>query len=166
MKAQLSVEYYISLTIFIGFIVYISFQVMRISPQFITEVKNERLKSEAYQISELLINDAGEPITWNIPSTVVKRVGLSDNSNKTNLLSQEKIDAFKTKCSSDYDNIRKLIGIGTEYYFSLKLVNSSSGQTLIDCNPPLTVIKPAKVVISRITALSPTTFGELVLQLW
>jgi hypothetical protein len=165
MKAQLSVEYYISLTIFIGFIVYISFQVMRISPQFITEVKNERLKSEAYQISELLINDAGEPINWDSQSSV-KRIGLSNNLNKTNLLSQEKIDAFNTSCSSGYDNIRKLMGIGTEYYFSLKLIDSNSGQTLIDCNPPLTVIKPAKVAITRITALSPTTFGELTLQLW
>ena len=138
---------------------------MRISPQFITEVKNERLRSEAYQISELLINDAGQPINWNSPPPV-KRVGLSDNSNKTNLLSQGKIAAFNTSCSSDYDNIRKLIGIGTEYYFSLNLTDSNSGQTLIDCNPPLAVIKTAKVTITRITALNQTTFGELTLQLW
>ena len=163
MKAQLSLEYYISLIIFIGFVVYISFQIMRISPQFITEVKNERLKSEAYQISELLINDAGQPINWN-SQPPVKRFGLSDNSNKTNLLSQGKIAAFNTSCS-DYDNIRKLIGIGTEYYFSLNLIDSN-GQTLINCNPPLTVIKPAKIAITRIVALNQTTFGELTLQLW
>lgn len=96
---------------------------------------------------------------------IVTRIGLSDNSNKTNLLSQEKIATFQNNCSSDYDSVRKLIGIGAEYYFSLNLTDSN-GQTLIDCNPPLAVIKPAKVAITRIIALNQTAFGELTLQLW
>jgi len=165
MKAQLSLEYYISLTIFIGFIVYISFQVMRISPQFITEVENERLKSEAYQISELLINDAGEPLNWENNPSSVERIGLSKNyKNETNLLSQQKITAFNTTCNSDYGNVRR--SIGTDYYFSLELIDISSGQSLIDCNPPIIFVKPAKVVITRITALDSPAFGELILQLW
>lgn len=127
---------------------------MRISPQFITEVKNERLKSEAYQISELLINDVGE---------LGKRAGLSSNENKTNLLSKGKIDAFNSSCNSNYENSRKLIG--TDYYFSLNLVDSN-GQTLINCNSPLTFMKPAKIAITRIVALNQTTFGELTLKLW
>lgn len=163
MKAQLSLEYYISLITFILFVTYVSFQLIKISPQFINEVKNERLKSEAYQISELLINDAGEPINWYNQQNV-KRVGLSSNLNKTNFLSLEKITAFQSKCNSDYNNIRKLIG--TEYYFSLQLIDRSSGQKLIDCNPPVTVIKPAKVVMSRIVALSSNSFSEMILKLW
>ncbi len=94
----------------------------------------------------------------------IKRIGLSSNLNKTNLLSLEKITAFQTKCNSDYDNIRKLIG--TEYYFSLQLIDRNSSQTLINCNPSTTVIKPAKVVMSRIVALSSDIFGEMILKLW
>jgi len=163
MKAQLTIEYYISLTIFILFIAYLFFQVIKISPQFLRELQAERLKSESYQISELLINDPGEPINW--PSQAnIKRVGLSSNLNKANLLSGEKITAFQSKCNSDYENIRKLIG--TEYYFSLDLIDKTSGVKLISCNPPISVIKKMKSSISRIVALDSNKFGELTLQLW
>src|SRR4030042_873859 len=162
MKAQLSIEYYVSLTIFILFVGYIFFQLIIRSPQFIVEVQNERLRSESYQISELLINDPGEPIVWNQAN--VKRIGLSSNLNETNLLSNEKISALQSICNTDYEKIRKLIG--TEYYVSIELTNMTSGEKLIVCTSPISVTKKTKVATTRIVALDSKDFGELVLQLW
>lgn len=162
MKAQLSIEYYASLTIFILFIGYIFFQLVTLTPQFNTELQNERLRSEGYQISELLINDPGYPIDW--PTKTVKRLGLSSNLNGTNLLSTEKISSFESLCNSNYENVRSLIG--TEYQVSLNLTDITSGQKLIDCSPPTPIIKKTKASISRFVALDSNHIGELELQLW
>jgi hypothetical protein len=162
MKAQLSVEYYVSLTIFILFVGYIFFQLILRSPQFITEVENERLRSESYQVSELLINDPGQPIDWNQAN--VKRIGLSSNLNMTNLLSIEKISSLQSICNSDYEKIRK--SLGTEYFISIDLVNMTSGEKLIACTSPISVTKKTKISITRIVALDSKNFGELTLQMW
>jgi hypothetical protein len=74
MKGQFSVEYIVSMTIFIGFVTYIIFSIWRFIPNYLSELRNERIRSEAYQISELLINDPGEPMDWN------KVVGWFDSS--------------------------------------------------------------------------------------
>jgi len=166
MKAQLSIEYYASLIIFILFVGYIFFQLITTSPHFIREAKNERLRIEAYQISELLINDPGEPIDWNLPTETVKRFGLSSNSNKTNLLDMNKIIAFNDSCNTNYKNVRSLID--TEYYFSINL-NKTSGEkieNLIDCKPKINVTKQMKVSLSRVVALDSNEFAELVVQMW
>ena len=162
MKAQLSIEYYVSLIIFILFVSYLFFQLITLSPQFNRELENERLRSESYQISELLVNDPGEPIDW--PIKTVKRLGLSSNLNKTNLLSEAKISAFQLKCDSDYEDVKKLIG--TEYYFSINLTNIDSNEKLIECGPPIPVIKQMKVSMTRIVALDSNNVCNLTLQLW
>jgi|GEM_PF-1696293 hypothetical protein len=64
MKAQASFEYYFSLVLFIMFATYIVFQTISITSVYRREIRNRLLKTEAYQISELLVNDLGEPINW------------------------------------------------------------------------------------------------------
>lgn len=164
MKSQLSIEYYVSLTIFILFVGYIFFQLILRSPQYMIEVENERLRSESYQISELLINDPGQPINWNQAN--VKRIGLSSNLNMTNLLSTVKISSLQSICNSDYEKIRK--SLGTEYFISIDLVNMTSGENekLIACTSPVSVTKKTKTSITRIVALDSGDLGELTLQLW
>lgn len=162
LKGQLSLEYCISLILFILFVAYIVFQVLGISPQYLSELKNERIKSEAYQISELLINDLGEPLNWY--ASTPKRIGLSSNENKTNLLSLEKITALQTVCQSDYESVRKLID--TDNDFSITLTNLASGQKLIDCTSSTSRTIKTKASITRIIALTDNSFAELTVQMW
>jgi len=162
MKAQLSIEYYASLTIFILFIGYIFFQLITTSPHFIRESKNERLRIETYQISELLVNDPGDPINW--PTKTVKRFGLSSNLNKTNLLAVDKVSAFQSICNINYENIRNLMSI--EYYFSINLTDRESGQKLIECKPPTSINKQITASITRIVALDSGKVAELTVQMW
>lgn len=65
MKGQISfVEYLAALTIFITSVLYIAFQLISFIPQYLNQVNDERVRIDAYQISELLANDPGNPINW------------------------------------------------------------------------------------------------------
>ena len=161
MKAQLTMEYYASLIVFVLFIGYFFVRLSQISPQFITELKNERLRSESYQISEILVNDPGHPIGWTQVADA-KRIGLSSNLNKTNLLSKAKIYNLNTSCGSNYDGVRNLLG--TEYQFSIEIKNSTN--TLLNCTPPSPIGKLKKTSITRIISFDSGEFGELIFEVW
>jgi hypothetical protein len=45
---------------------YVVFQTISVTSVYRAEVRNRLIKAEAYQVSELLVNDLGEPINWNI----------------------------------------------------------------------------------------------------
>ncbi|MEM7826521.1 MAG: hypothetical protein QW451_02750, partial [Candidatus Aenigmatarchaeota archaeon] len=95
MKSQISfVEFITSMLIFSSFVTYFSIHSLSSASSYLAEIKMERLRSEAYQISELLINDPGEPLNWNVINFAnVRRIGLLDHTqNKTNLLSKAKLD--------------------------------------------------------------------------
>jgi hypothetical protein len=164
MKAQISfVEYLTSMIIFIGFVTFISIQVSSFIPNYLNEVRKEKMRSEAFQLSELLINDPGEPINWeNINFDNVKRLGLSDETkNKTNFLSESKIVAFNLNCSN-YEKIKEKLG--TDYDFSVYLFDSK-GQTKIKCLPNTIAFRGINITISRMVAFG-NDFGELVLEVW
>ena len=90
MKGQLNLEQIVAMTLFIAFSSYVFFTVFNLVPRYTSEVRSERLRSEAYQMSELLINDPGSPANWD---KIVKpsRLGLSDETaNLTNFISKSK----------------------------------------------------------------------------
>ena len=65
MKAQISfVEYIVSFSIFSVFVAYLFFRLLSYMPAYLNELRGEKLRSEAYQLSEFLINDLGEPLSW------------------------------------------------------------------------------------------------------
>ena len=162
MKAQLSLEFYASIVIFILFATYVFFQLLGIEPQFMSSLNNERLKSEAYQVSEMLVNSPGNPADW--PGKSVTSIGLSSNLNDSNLLSVQKISAFNSLCGSSYDNMRSIID--TEYQFSVTLTNISGGSsTLINCNST-TPMKTIRASVTRIVALDSGDVGELKVEMW
>ena len=165
MKAQFNIEYFVSIIIFIGFVAYIFFQVLTFTPEYLNEIKNEEARSEAYQISELLINDYGEPIDWDLDT--VERVGLSNEiQNKTNLLSIEKIRLIGTRCSEVDGYLDVKNWISTDHDFTILLSDSSVGSILIRCNPSTTAVRTVNVSVSRIVAFDNGNYGELVVEVW
>jgi hypothetical protein len=164
MKGQFGMEQLISLSIFIAFVAYFFFQFLSLRPTYLNEVKNERLRSEAYQISELLVNDPGYPVNWNANPSLTQRAGLSDETaNKTNLLSLAKISAFDSQCASDYYKVKKWIG--AENDFSIFLTDKSTGALKIGCYNKAIVSQGINVTVRRIVAFGPS-YGELILQMW
>lgn len=64
LKAQLTIEYLASFITFIGLIIFIYFTYSGNIPEFIEEVKKEDVRSKAYQLSETLVNNPGDPPNW------------------------------------------------------------------------------------------------------
>lgn len=165
MKAQLSIEYFVSMILFVMFVAYIIFQLMTFTPNYLNEIKTESLRSEAYQISELLVNDPGEPANWQtVADSSIKRLGLLDDSrNKTNLLSKTKVDALRSKCGN-YENVKKWVD--TENQFSLLIVDKTGIVGTVDCRPTAITTRAINTTIRRVVAFDSGGYGELILHVW
>jgi len=165
MKAQIGIEHFIALILFVGFVSYIFLQVLKFTPAYLGELRNEETRSEAYQVSELLVNDAGQPSNWVLSN--VQRLGLSDEAyNRTNMLSSRKINLIGGAggCVAGYSNVQKWIG--TTHQFSLVVKDITSNSVLINCQPLTVIPKATNVTVRRIVGLGANSYGELVLQMW
>lgn len=168
-KAQLSLEYLIILIIFVIFVSYFIIQLQLQKPLYIREVMAERLRSEIYQTSELLINDPGYPVDWNNDLSSVKRLGLSDaNVNMANFLSIDKINEIGENCKPGYAKIKEWLG--SEYDFSLYLIDKSdNNKFLIFCYPSEIKTKGFNATITRYVTFDKDAsrhYGELVIYMW
>jgi len=182
MKGQISfVEYLAAISLFIISVVYISIQLIGFVPAYLNEVNDERVRIDTYQISELLVNDPGDPINWYSASPVCQkgsvgicRMGLLNESiNATNFLSLEKIQTLNTSCNAPggYDNVKRNISsIGD---FSIVLFNrtKASGSCvpapfciLINCTPPVPFSSLTTNTMRRIVAIDSNDIGELIVQ--
>jgi hypothetical protein len=180
MKGQLSIDYVVALIVFIGFTSYIAFQLLSIMPNYSREVKLNDLRSEAYQISNLLINDYGliedgglfadweriadDGFVDNTEVQKLKRVGLS-LSDETNHLSSEKVDALEKICQrSDWYTHMKM-WMDTEYRMSISVNDRLNGVQILEClaQPPGS---QSVVRVERTVSFDDGAYGDLVLEMW
>lgn len=167
MKGQISfVEYLVAFTIFVVFVGYLSIQLLKFVPEYLNQITSERIRSEAYQISEILVNDPGYPIDWTAAN--VKRLGLSDETkNLTNALSLTKINQIGdgiNLCKPGYDNVRKWLA--SDYNFTMILTRKSSPeQVLINCRPTTFAVGGTNTTVRRIVSFD-SSYGELIVQMW
>jgi len=163
MKSQLSVDFVVTMVIFITFASYLSLQVLYTKPFYINFIKNERLKSELYQLSEVLINDPGYPENWEfLDLNAVNRMGL--NGGKINLISQQKVIKFNETCVNNYTEVKKKLGV-EGYDFSIYL-SDKGGKKWIDC---VRLTNRPRLNLTRIVSIkvgSTTTYGRLTLEMW
>lgn len=172
MKGQTWIEYFLSITVYVLAALYVFFQITLVLPANINAVHTQRLNIEAYQLSEILINDAGEPENWNtLADDEIVRIGLLDQTqNKTNLISFDKIVRLNTICSSagGYDLVRSKLG-ETELSIFISFINRQTGAVVLTCAPPISASPFILSNSTRITAFrsqSSVGFGEFNLQVW
>jgi len=174
MKGQLTIEYLISFIIFIGLIAYIYLSYSANIPSFIEEVKKEDTRSKAFQLSEVLINDPGEPETWD--ETTVERVGLLDqSSNRQNLISQVKINELRDLTGSPcndigYDKLKSKLSMDKEFSVIISEIDTSNGNRnpLYNCFPPSPIIGAINTTLIRVIAVNDSgtlTSAEIVIQM-
>jgi hypothetical protein len=166
MKAQISFEFYFALFIFVVFITFVAFQVVASSPNYLNQLQAQNIRLNVFRVSELLINDNGDPINWQ--SSSVNRFGLSDETqNMTNMLSTSKITVFASLCSSKYDQVKQLLDIGSNMQMIVNIVDISTNTKLVTCIPPQTISKSTPTVtITRIVAFNDGTYGNVTVTLW
>jgi len=174
-KGQLTIEYMFTFIAFIGLIIFIYSQYSSNIPVFINEIKKEDSRSKAYQLSELLLNDPGEPSDWDNDIDSSDRIGFSDeNENKQNLLSYEKIDNLNSWClpiNNNYINLQKKLALNQT--FSIRFYNiTDTGlrDILLDCSPPQDLITKTELntTVRRITSFVDSSgiknLGELIIE--
>lgn len=163
LKAQLTIEYLASFITFIGLIVFIYFTYSANIPGFIEEVKKEDVRSKAYQLSEILLNDPGHPIDWDTVGNI-KRIGLSDeNSNKTNLISLDKVKKLKDECDSNYDGVKKWLGLNKSFSIYVFNISQSDGKRdeSWECITPELIKTAINTTVRRVTTLNNTETERL-----
>lgn len=174
MKGQISIDYYVSIAVFIFFIVYFLFQISNIVPTFKGQMEEQRMRLEAYQISEVLANDGGKPLQWAWqPIGNIERIGLSDHmANKTNLLNVSKIAALDELCESQGQQFLKT-RMGTDLDFSVFVIDRRNNTVMLDCLPPDTnattgapLLRGTSITAARMVAFNNNDFGEIKVQVW
>jgi len=164
MKGQFNIEYLVAFGIFVTLIGYVHLSLTHILPEYILEVRKETTRSDAYLLSEVLINDPGSPADWSDPSTA-KRIGLSDDTqNRTNLLLKSKINNF---CSDGYDVVKERIG--TDRDFSILILDKDTGTVFSSCSPAIVPTTAINTIVKRIaTYRDGSNYGyvEVIVQMW
>jgi hypothetical protein len=168
-KGMFNVEYVAVLIIFIAFSAYFTFRLTGQRPAYVREVRKEIFRSENYLLSEVLINDIGEPSNWNTlvggaGQGNIRRLGLLDQSeNLTNRLSRAKVIALYTLCNnSGYGTVRGMMG--ANHNFSITVEDSSTGTLLANCTSAAN--PEALATIKRIVAFDNGGWGYVQIQSW
>jgi hypothetical protein len=158
MKTQVGFEQFAALSLFVVSVLFLIYELISYYPNYINEIRRQALLVEAYKISELLINDVGEPANWN--SLNVKRIGLLDESlNTTNVVSILKVSYANDICNSDYNRFKTLLDLKNDINFVVYL----EGNLIANCSKAVGE-KIAKM--SRIISFSNKSYGEIVIWLY
>jgi hypothetical protein len=170
-KAQLTIQYLASFIFFIGIVVLIYISYSTNIPRFVEEVNKENTRSKAYQLSEILINDPGRPINWNI--STVKRIGLSDEYwNKTNLISYSKVLEFKKfdcQNNADFKKVQDRLALNRSFsIFIFNITENGNRDLLFSCSSPIFPKTMINATVKRITALNNNgkiELAEIIVQM-
>jgi len=170
-KGQISfAEYLVAIVVFLTFVGYFSFQLLNFLPAYLTQIRSERVRGEAYQMSELLINDPGYKIDWDkkLPGEEPKRIGLSDEiKNVTNFISIGKISQLQAQCAgSGYSNVKKWLGSDLDFSISITVINSDTGlpEQYYSCRPQNPLVRTINTTIKRFAAVDSNHFAEIIMQ--
>ena len=165
-KGQLSFDFYAALIMFVALIAYITFQLFQIVPANASGLDDESVRIEAYQLSEILVNDRGEPTDWETkPLAEIKRIGLSDSSQGlTNYLSNSKLTRFKSLCTN-YNDIRTLLDITEEAGFTIVEHKPTGDEVFNSCKS--IEAKRTSFSVSRTVFITGTTYPtEITVEVW
>jgi len=161
-KAQLTIQYLASFIFFIGLVVLVYLAYSANIPTFVKEVEKENTYSKAYQLSEILVNNPGQPRNWN--NINVERLGLSDeNLNKSNFISYNKVKELKKKICDDDNDFRfikdKLAMNRSFSIFIFNITENGNREPLFECTPLAFPRAAVNATVKRIVALN--NFGKI-----
>jgi hypothetical protein len=169
MKGQISfVEYVVSFAVFTVFSMYLFFRLLAYMPTYLDELDREKVRSQAYQLSEFLTNDPGFPIDWETGAGPVQRIGLSSVENKSGLISANKVLKMGDYCSnSNYGFVKSKMGV--DFQFSVRVLDEGGplpvGVVAI-CDPPSASVGSVNATVSRVVAFDNGNYGELIVNVW
>ncbi len=161
MKSQVGFEQFFSLLLFVSSVSFLIYQFISYYPAYVDELKRQALFSEAYQISELLVNDPGEPSNWNnLNINQVKRIGLLNQTlNKPNVISLSKVSIANNTCNNNYERFKQLLDLKNDINFVVYM----EGRVVANCSRSL---GERAVKISRIVSFDDKRYGEVIIWVY
>jgi hypothetical protein len=167
MKGQISfVEYIVSFAVFSVFIAYMFFRLINYMPAYTDELRKEKIRSEAFQLSEYIINDPGSPINWD-QGGAINRIGLSNIANLTNYISVSKVQRLQTSCTNNYNSVKAILG--ADYQFSISISDRggiSPPSVSLYCAPSSFSTRTINATVKRAVSFDNGNFGELTVSVW
>ncbi len=164
--SQAGMDFVVVIVIFLVISTYLFFRTFSYKSWYLQKVRENRLELIAYEISEILINDPGEPVDWDAAN--VKRIGLSDEkANLTNLVWMEKIKALASICSN-YEDVRKKLGVSSDVWFSIEIEVPSQNYHYV-CQPTTIISRGFNYTFERVFVARNQTFigfGKLKVTVW
>lgn len=156
MKGIIDIEYLLAIAVFLTTISFVTIIIMSNVPLFHREAVSEDLRARAYQISELLLFDRGDPVNWD--QVNVNRIGLSTGTRYK--LSSLNIVALKELCTANYQRVKNLLG--QDYRTDVLIeVTDQDDNLLARCMPAsVTTVRP-NFQITRFAALDNGKIAKL-----
>ena len=155
--------------IFVAFVGYFGVQLLNLVPMYLTQVRTEETRNEAYLISDMMVNDPGNPINWPSQEGNIKRIGMNDETqNLTNVVSTAKLNEFFNLCQSGYFHVLNWMGTTHEFYLVASEINATDGSVdaILTCQPPNLIFGTGTVntTITRFAAINSTEYVQFILQ--
>jgi hypothetical protein len=160
-KGVIDIEFILAVVVFLSAITFVSYVIIGNVPALHRESLSEDLRSRAYQVSQLLLFDQGEPADWDTNPLSVQRLGLSTGEAYT--ISSAKITALATVCG-DYNNLKSLLSQDFTKDVKISVVDAA-GTSLLDCGPAVnTTIIPEFPVVRYAVLQDGTTIVRLLVS--
>jgi|GEM_PF-1920130 len=152
MKAQVNLEFIISVGVFISTLTFVTASVTGIFPEFQNEVNKNILKSRAWQISEILF-EKGYPENWKTLDEV-SMLGFSDD--EYYILNKTKLTAINQCDSASYDKLRKLFSIGVrrDFIINITLLEKNGEREYVYCGPKVISLAAPKLWVTRFALIN------------
>ena len=153
-KGVVDIEFMVSILIFLTVLTFVTFSVIGLFPRLHEEAFAHDIRSKAFQVSELLMFDRGEPTDWDTAATIgdVKRLGFSTGGNYT--LDRNKINKLNTFCSdpSNYAALKSLLGLDytNDIIIDIKEPPGPGSAILAACQPLVVSQVRSKTSIVRL----------------
>ena len=153
-KGVIDIEFIVSALVFLTTIIFVTFLIISEIPTFRSGAFSDDLRSRAYETSQLLLFDEGEPANWQTLSDVnqVRRLGLSSGSRYGT--SSSKISKLNEFCStiSGYQSVKGLLGLDFRNDVRINVTDASGA--LASCGPGVTGLVRPQAQITRFGVLS------------
>jgi hypothetical protein len=151
-KAQVNLEFIISVAVFISTLTFITVNVMNIFPTFQSEINKDILKSKAWQISEILFKK-GYPENWENLDEVAM---LGFSTDKYYVLNKTKLTVINQCDSTSYDKIRELLNldIREDFIINITLIEGATKREYVYCGPRVISLVAPKLWVTRFALIN------------
>lgn len=132
MKAVLDIEFILSVFVFLASLSFATAAVGRNIPVLKEGALVDTMRSESYQISELLVATHGAPENWEtVGDDEIERIGLA---RENNVLESRKVDRLQELCRDDYEKVNRMLQqVQTDVV--LELMEADGTNALSACRP-------------------------------